>query len=125
MSPIKFLRSLHLYLGCIFAPTLIFFATSGAWQIFGLNDADKATGYHPPKWLSTLSNVHKHQQLTKAHHAHPLILQYFFLAAAIGFILTTIIGICMAYRFTRRPLTVTIVILLGIAIPTACLFLLH
>ncbi len=32
----KNLRSLHLYLGCIFAPLLLFFAASGIWQTLGI-----------------------------------------------------------------------------------------
>ncbi len=31
----RFLRSLHLILGCFFAPLLLFYAVSGFWQIFG------------------------------------------------------------------------------------------
>src|SRR6478672_8450976 len=31
------LRSLHLYLGCLFAPLLLFFALSGIWQTLGWN----------------------------------------------------------------------------------------
>lgn len=32
----KKLRSIHLYLGCIFAPLLLFFAVSGIWQVLGV-----------------------------------------------------------------------------------------
>ena len=40
----KTLRTLHLYLGCIFAPILIFFAVSGLWQTMGwtLDDVPQA-----------------------------------------------------------------------------------
>jgi len=31
------LRQIHLYLGCFFAPMILFFALSGVWQEFGLN----------------------------------------------------------------------------------------
>jgi hypothetical protein len=31
----RFLRSLHLVLGCFFAPLLLFYAVSGFWQLFG------------------------------------------------------------------------------------------
>src|SRR5688572_28393334 len=43
----KKLRSLHLYLGCVFAPMLLFFAMSGIWQSLGLH-------FHSPLhfWLA-------------------------------------------------------------------------
>ena len=50
-------RALYLYLGCLFVLMLIFFCSSGAWQLFGLNlVANKAlavpTGsYLPPEWM--------------------------------------------------------------------------
>tara|TARA_B100000678_G_C17930019_1_gene390906 strand:+ start:88 stop:231 length:144 start_codon:yes stop_codon:yes gene_type:complete len=37
----KWIRTLHLCLGCLFAPLLIFFCASGAWQLFGLHRAAK------------------------------------------------------------------------------------
>ena len=45
------LRSIHLYLGCIFAPQLLFFAISGIWQ---------ALGFRTPllKLISTIHTLH-------------------------------------------------------------------
>ena len=40
-----------------------------------------------------------------------------------GFILTTILGIVMAYRFTPSPALVTVCLLLGVAIPVLMLLL--
>jgi uncharacterized iron-regulated membrane protein len=34
-------REIHLYLGCLFAPILIFFAVTGAWQLYRWNDNTK------------------------------------------------------------------------------------
>jgi hypothetical protein len=39
------------------------------------------------------------------------------LATAIGLVATTIIGIVMAYRFSKRPLVATLCLLAGIAVP--------
>jgi hypothetical protein len=55
------LRRVHLYLGTLFAPVLLLFASSGAWQIYRLNDAKKDGSYTPPKIVKTLSAVHKNQ----------------------------------------------------------------
>jgi hypothetical protein len=49
----KKLRSLHLYLGCIFAPMLLFFGISGFWQTF-----DPEYDHHS-KALALLSTIHK------------------------------------------------------------------
>jgi hypothetical protein len=35
----KKLRLLHLYLGCIFAPMLLYFAVSGIWQTVGIHSS--------------------------------------------------------------------------------------
>src|SRR6266513_2469552 len=40
-SPMKSLRSLHLFLGCLFAPMLIFFAVTGSWQLFNWHESKK------------------------------------------------------------------------------------
>jgi hypothetical protein len=37
----RFLRTLHLYLGCLFAPTLIFFSVTGSWQLFNWHESTK------------------------------------------------------------------------------------
>jgi len=57
----KWIRTLHLYLGCLFAPMLIFFCASGAWQLFGFHSGTKDGSYLTPKWVSTLSQMHKYQ----------------------------------------------------------------
>ena len=50
-------------------------------------------------------------------------MQYFALSAAAGLTLTTILGIVMAYRLSRRPALVSFLLLAGIALPALFLFL--
>ena len=57
-------RRLHLYLGAMFAPALLAFTVSGAWQIYRLNDARKDGSYTPPRIIRLLSSVHKNQTTT-------------------------------------------------------------
>lgn len=57
------LRTLHLYLGMFFAPTIIFFAISGALQTLGLHEAEDATSVKPPRWIATIASLHKEQHL--------------------------------------------------------------
>ncbi|PZR73457.1 MAG: hypothetical protein DLM73_10675, partial [Chthoniobacterales bacterium] len=55
----RFLRMLHLYLGCLFAPILIFFAITGSWQLFNWHESKKDKTYIAPPALAALSFVHK------------------------------------------------------------------
>ena len=100
----KKLREIHLYLGCLFAPVLIFFAMTGAWQLFALHRGRKDGSYSPPSPVVLLSDVHQFQHLPPTSSEADTPLRYFMLAAAIGLIVTTILGIIMAFRYGRsRP----------------------
>jgi hypothetical protein len=112
----KSLRSLHLYLGCLFAPMLIFFAVTGSWQIFNWHESTKG-GYDPPPALEALSFIHKDAHVPGTPPRQRTPLRYFMLATAIGLVTTTIIGIVMAYRFSRRPLVASVCLFTGIALP--------
>ena len=53
----NFLRRIHLYLGCFFAPMLVFFSISGIWQVYGLQ------WVKGPNILTYLSTIHMGHQL--------------------------------------------------------------
>lgn len=67
---LKQVRQLHLYLGVFFAPAILFFSLTGALQLFGLHEGHPGEAYQPPKWISTLSSIHKDQVLSQ-HHGPP------------------------------------------------------
>ena len=120
----RFLRKLHLYLGCLFAPMLIFFAVTGSWQIFNWHRSDKGpSGYHAPPALSILSNIHKDAHIPPTRRASPAPVRYFMFTAAMGLILTAVVGVIMAYRFSRQPLVATICLLTGIVVPAVLLWI--
>ena len=123
----KFLRSLHLYLGCLFAPMLIFFAVTGSWQLFNWHEGNKpkpgTTPYTPPPALAALSFIHKDAHIPGTPGRQPTPLRYFMFATAVGLVATTIVGIIMAYKFSRRPLVATICLLAGIALPGLLLWI--
>jgi hypothetical protein len=91
----KTLRSIHLYLGCIFAPMLLFFAISGIWQTYA-----PAPAYRHSKVLAWLSTIHTSQPL-KAGTLSSSVLRGFVLVMAASFIVTTILGVVMALTFGR------------------------
>jgi hypothetical protein len=122
----KFLRSLHLYLGCLFAPMLIFFAVTGSWQLFNWHEGTKGGpkgAYTPPPALAALSFIHKDAHIPGTPGRQPTPLRYFMFATALGLVTTAIVGIIMAYRFSRRPLVATICLLTGIALPGLLLWI--
>lgn len=121
MTP-RTLRAVHLYLGTLFAPVLLLFTVSGAWQVFRLNDTQKDGSYTPARVVKILSAVHKNQTTAK-ETPKKTALKFFVLAACAALVTTTLLGISMAYRFTARPVRVTLCLLLGIALPLILLLL--
>jgi uncharacterized iron-regulated membrane protein len=119
----KFLRQLHLYLGCIFAPTLIFFAVTGSWQLFNWHQSSKDHSYVTPRVLASLSYLHKESHLPGTPGRKPTPLRYFMAAAAVGLVTSTVLGVIMAYRFSRRPLVASICLLSGILVPGIILWI--
>jgi hypothetical protein len=58
-SSLKVLRLTHNYIGVFFAPTILFFAITGALQMFGLHGTSRGSSYAPPAILVHLSQLHK------------------------------------------------------------------
>jgi hypothetical protein len=58
---LKYTRLLHLYLGVFIAPSLLFFAFTGALQTFSLHETTRGSSYKPPAWAVTLAQIHKKQ----------------------------------------------------------------
>src|SRR4051812_21311681 len=113
----SFLRQLHLYLGCLFAPILLFFAVTGSWQIFNWHQSTKDGSYVAPRALAALSDIHKDAHVPPTRRNSPAPVRYFMFAAAVGLVGTTLIGVVMAYRFSRRPLVATVCLVIGTAFP--------
>jgi hypothetical protein len=68
---LKQVRQLHLYLGTFFAPSIIFFALTGALQLFGLHEGHPGEPYQPPAWVEKLGSIHKNQTLTERRGPPP------------------------------------------------------
>lgn len=117
----KWVRSLHLYLGCVFAPLLILYAASGVWQVYRLNDAAKDGSYTPPVWLKTLSSVHLHQSLAKGTPA--TISKAIGAGLGLALAATAALGVVLAYKYQRRPGLVTLCLLAGVILPGLLLVL--
>ncbi len=122
----KNLRLVHLYLGCVFAPLIIYFSLSGAWQIFRLNDLPKDS---PPTAIQSffheLSKPHKSSTLptydSKTEHSQAF--NWIALFMSVGLIFTTLIGLILAFRFSKSPRFLLFCVGLGLLLPIALLFL--
>jgi ABC-type nitrate/sulfonate/bicarbonate transport system permease component len=119
----QFWREIHLYLGCLFAPILIFFAVTGAWQLYRWNDSRKDGSYIAPRPLKILSAIHKDQHLGDKKYSAYTPLRSFMLLSAAGLVLTTALGIIMAFRFARSVITPLLCLGAGVVIPVVILVL--
>jgi hypothetical protein len=86
------LRTLHLYLGCIFAPMLLLFALTGIWQTIGIGGA---------KWMEILSAIHMSRGSKGGPNLTTPLLMAFIVLMAVAFIFTTLLGVLMAVKQSR------------------------
>jgi hypothetical protein len=56
---LKWARQWHLYLGTLFAPSIIFFAFTGSLQLFSLHESHPGDAYQAPAWVQKLGSIHK------------------------------------------------------------------
>jgi hypothetical protein len=144
--PSAVLRRWHSYIGLFIAPSVLFFALTGAAQIFNLHEAHD--GYHPAVWVEKLSAVHKDQVFREPeehgpaedHPAGPtsapapsppeeeermsaptLALKCFFLVVALGLTASTCIGVWMGLTQLRSARVALILLGAGAVIPLALL----
>jgi hypothetical protein len=117
------LRQLHLYLSCLFAPALIFFAVTGAWQLYRLHDTAKDHSYVAPQSIEALSAMHMNSHLPGKRASEYTPLRTFSLLAAVGLVLTTVLGVIMAFRVSRTMLTPLFCLTSGVATPIIILLI--
>ncbi len=105
------LRQIHLYLGCFFAPMIIFFALSGVWQEFGMN--------RYAAWIRYLSAIHTGSMLKgQEHHPSSFVLQGFVILMGLSLIVTVSTGIFLAFKYGRGKFVLSC-LAAGILIPMA------
>src|SRR5262245_24445243 len=108
------LRRIHLYLSLAIAPAMIFFAVSGSWQAYRLQQKMKNSSYEPPPALVSMSKAHMAEDLTDT--GRPLF-RAAQLLLALAFVATAGVGIAMALRVTRPVSRVWLVLLAGTVLP--------
>lgn len=150
-------QQMHLWLGTVFAPMILFFALTGALQTFNLHEGPPGT---PPGLIAQLAAVHKNQRLLgerpegrppgSAHRPpeagagaathggpphgqgpgeerqqgpSPLPLKIYVALMSAGLFATTLLGIWMAFKYSRDKRVVWGLLAAGTLLPTALLFL--
>jgi hypothetical protein len=147
-TTLKAVRQTHLYSGVFLAPAILFFAITGGLQMFGLHETGKGSSYVPPSILAHLSQLHKKGTLTvpvrkqpsqpvpspapkpdtprpepaKPTH-NPLPIKIFFAITAIGLVISTLSGLIMSWKYSRRKPIVAAIFAAGIAIPLLLLLI--
>jgi hypothetical protein len=136
------IRVWHNYIGILIAPSVIFFALTGALQIFSLHEAHGS--YEPPALIEKLSSVHKDQvfaQKPREEHQEPgaqppsaadheedhdqgpslgtMLLKWFFLFVALALTASTVLGLWIGLTHIQRKRTGRWLLLAGIVLPVA------
>ena len=113
----KTLRRVHLYLGCFFAPLLLFYVATGWYQTVN-PDRRKGVG-DSTDLISRLSRVHVEQYYPteSATGYSTFFFRLLIVLMAIALITTVSLGIVLAFRTSRNKLPVWLSLGLGIALP--------
>jgi hypothetical protein len=141
------IRQLHAYIGVFIAPSVLFFALTGALQLFDLHEAHG--DYQPFALIEKLSSVHKGQVFAFGDHhvtdpgsetqkpaagttggavededkteLSTVILRSFFLLVALCLVLSTALGHWMGLTQTRRKRISWVLLMAGALIPVGLL----
>lgn len=116
---IKVMRSIHLYLGCFFAPLLIFFLVSGCWQTFNFHhDSKSPDGFRSPELVKSLSSLHTEQSWKEKDEggraSEPF--KYLIILMSLGILATTVLGIVLAFKYVQAWI-VWLCLFAGIGVP--------
>jgi hypothetical protein len=135
------IRLWHGYIGIFIAPTVIFFALTGALQIFNLHESHG--NYMPPVLIEKLSSLHKDQVFEQKHHDEPaaepkdarqasaaeehdagpalgtMLLKWFVLFVALALTASTMLGLWIGLTRIQRGRTGWWLLLAGIVLPMA------
>lgn len=120
----RLLRRAHLYLGCFFAPLLLFYILTGWYQTVNPQRAK-----HPSEaetLLQKLRFVHVEQIYPKEgefKQPSPKLFQALVIAMAILATLAIVLGVVLAFKSARAQWHVWLAIVMGVVLPILLLLL--
>jgi hypothetical protein len=140
---LAFIRQIHIYISVFVAPSLLFFAFTGALQTFRIPDQKTA-----PVMIQKLARLHKDDVFAvkpsraerpkaaghdgpdhakaapeRAPEAEPAgkvsteAMKWFFAAVSVGVMSSTLFGLWMALAYGRQKLIVWLLLVAGVAAP--------
>jgi hypothetical protein len=145
------IRQLHIWISVFVAPSLLFFAATGALQTFRIPDQKTA-----PVLIQKLARVHKDDVFAvkpprpkkpegagahegagkgardadakapdakKAPKPSTEVLKWFFAIVSVAIAVTTLMGVWMALAYSREKLTIWMLLIAGTAAPILILML--
>lgn len=119
----KFLRRAHLYLGCFFAPLLLFYVATGWYQTV---NPDRRKGVSDSLDLvSRLNRVHVEQYYpTEAATGYSTYaFRLLVVVMSVALMTTLVLGIVLAFRTSRNKWSVCLSLVMGILLPVVLLWL--
>jgi hypothetical protein len=119
----KFLRRAHLYLGCFFAPLLLFYVATGWYQTV---NPDRRKGVSDSLDLvSRLNRVHveQHYPTSAAAGYSTYAFRLLVVVMSVALIVTVMLGLVLAFRTSRRKWPVWLALFLGFILPVVLLWL--
>jgi hypothetical protein len=119
----KRIRRIHLYLGCFFAPLLIFYVATGWYQTV---NPDRRKGVADSNDLiSRLNRVHVEQYYPteSAVGYSTYLFRGLVVGMAIALVTTVALGLVLAFRTSRRKWPVWLSLALGLVLPVVLLWL--
>ena len=119
----KLIRRIHLYLGCFFAPLLIFYVATGWYQTV---NPDRRKGVADSNDLiSRLNRVHVEQYYpTESASGYATYLfRGLVVGMAIALVTTVALGVVLAFRTSRNKWPVWLSLALGVVLPIVLLWL--
>ncbi len=121
-------RQIHMYVGCAFAPLLVFFIVTGLLQTFDLHERRKDSPYVPPAWAAASASVHMHQRLPledRNNRPSRTPMRVVIAATCAGLLTTVSLGLVLAWRMAKERRAVLFSIAAGVVIPIAVLIIQH
>jgi hypothetical protein len=123
----KLLRQIHLFLGVFFTPMLLFFVGTGWYQTVN-HDRLKSPG-DAETLVQKFRVVHTDQIYPTEHEirrpSSPKLFRALVVVMSAAIVSTTVIGIILAFRFSRKIWAVWLCLGLGLAVPAALLWFGH
>jgi len=120
---VKLIRRIHLFLGCFFAPLLLFYVSTGWYQSVTLR-RNKGVG-EADDWPGRLRSVHVDQifPAESANAYSPWLFRGLVVTMAIALIVTIVLGVILAFRSIRQRWLVWLSLGLGFLMPVLFLWL--